>query len=152
MQMTQFGLLPKLPFMLLLLAACQSDVRLMAFASDGCANHAAISKAGDNSMNNWCECCVGHDIAYWRGGTVEQRDQADARLRDCVARQTGNRELANTLYHDLRSGGSAYFVDGYRWAYGWSNQRQYQALNERELAMANNLLLDYFKAGKQICL
>ncbi|NNL56738.1 MAG: hypothetical protein HKO71_03225 [Pseudomonadales bacterium] len=161
MQINRFSLVLKLLLVLALLVACQSDGRLMAFASQGCANYAASIYAGDVSLapesnaapaSNWCDCCIEHDIAYWRGGTSQQHDQADARLRDCVARKTSDQALANQLYQDLRSGGSAYFFDGYRWAYGWSDERQYRALEQHELLIANRLLLDYFKAGQQICL
>ena len=28
----------------------------------------------------WCRCCVAHDLVCWRGGTAEERLEADQAL------------------------------------------------------------------------
>ena len=131
------------------LVACTSDSQLMAFSSEGCAS---FLDRDLNGPGDWCDCCLEHDIAYWRGGSSEQRDQADNRLRECVKQKTNNEALAEDMYQGVRSGDSPYFFTGYRWGYGWGAPRKHQSLNEIEVDVANQLLIDYFKSGNQVCL
>ena len=49
------------------------------------------------------------------------------------------------MYQGVRFGGSPYFYNWYRWGYGWSYERHYQALSEDEQARANQLLREYFQ-------
>ena len=115
---------------------------LSPFSSDGC------SLFPDRSLINsddWCDCCVEHDIAYWQGGTETQRLAADQALRDCVLEKTSDEALAEMMYQGVRFGGSPYFYNWYRWGYGWSYERNYQELTEQEQARANELLNEYFK-------
>lgn len=114
---------------------------LVAFTSDGC------SLFPDSSLidaKDWCECCVTHDIAYWKGGSEAERLAADGALRDCVLLATGDSQLAETMYIGVRLGGSPYFKNWYRWGYGWSYQRKYQALSETEQVEASEKLAAYF--------
>ena len=102
------------------------------FSTDGCSmfpDHSLISD------QDWCHCCVVHDIAYWRGGTSAERELADRRLRDCVANTTNNHLLAELMYAGVRTGGGAYYFTDYRWGYGWKYGRGYQALSASEQAM-----------------
>lgn len=111
------------------------------FTSDGC------SLFPDSSLINsddWCRCCLEHDIAYWKGGTEAERLTADEALRNCVLAQTGNAELAQAMYLGVRMGGSPYFKNWYRWGYGWSYQRKYQALTDEESALAEKKLTEFF--------
>lgn len=117
------------------LVGCRKDAGLADFRSDGC------SLFPDRSLileEDWCDCCFEHDIAYWMGGTEEERLAADIALRECVLEKTGNAELADLMYEGVRLGGSPYFYNWYRWGYGWNYDRKYQALTdaERELAAA----------------
>ncbi len=115
------------------------------FSSDGC------SLFPDRSMINsddWCDCCLEHDIAYWQGGTKEQRLRADGELRDCVLKKTGNQTLAEAMYQGVRFGGSPYFYNWYRWGYGWSYKRKYQELTPEEQALVNEKLLEYLEQTK----
>ena len=114
------------------------------FTSDGC------SLFPDRSLINsddWCDCCLEHDIAYWQGGTEEQRLEADQELRDCVLEKTGNRALAETMYQGVRFGGSPYFYNWYRWGYGWSYERKYQELTLEEQRVVSDKLVSYFEQG-----
>jgi hypothetical protein len=44
------------------------------FKSDGC----SLFPDGDLEHRDlWCDCCFAHDITYWRGGTQQERKQAD---------------------------------------------------------------------------
>ena len=87
------------------------DGELSDFTSDGC------SLFPDSSLINsddWCVCCLEHDIAYWKGGTEAERLAADQALRDCVIEKTGNKQLAEAMYVGVRMGGSPYFQTWYR--------------------------------------
>lgn len=127
----------------LLASGCVKNPRTLSdFTSDGCSLFPDRSLI-DNS--NWCECCLEHDIAYWQGGTREQRLEADRKLRDCVLGKTGNKALASAMYRGVRFGGSPYFYNWYRWGYGWSYDRKYQALTLDEQRMVTDRLFKYFE-------
>lgn len=116
------------------------------FSSDGC------SLFPDSSLINsddWCSCCVDHDIAYWKGGTEAERLTADEALRDCVLKKTGDSELAEAMFIGVRMGGSPYFKNWYRWGYGWSYERKYGALSAEEHARAEQMLNEYFASSPQ---
>lgn len=113
-----------------------SEARMQPFSTDGCSlfpDRALIGKA------DWRGCCVAHDHAYWRGGTVEARLLADQNLRACVHKATGNEALAELMYLGVRSGGGPYYFTSYRWAYGWPYGRGYTALTAEEAALADSL-------------
>ena len=117
--------------------ACSSDSQLGPFTSDGCSLFPDSSLI-DNA--DWCSCCFEHDLVYWRGGTVDERSVADARLKDCVLAKTGNAALATLMYEGVRVGGSPYFYNWYRWGYGWSYDRKYQALTSDERDLVEKLV------------
>jgi hypothetical protein len=123
-----------------LLAACASNGELRPFSTDGCSlfpDRALIGKA------DWCECCVAHDLAYWRGGTSEARLAADQALKACVHKASGNEALADLMFAGVRSGGGPYFFTPYRWGYGWQFGRPYGPLTADEDARATSLEREY---------
>ena len=133
----------------ILLVGCSSDDELHPFASDGCS---LFPDASLISSDDWCSCCFQHDLAYWRGGTAEERKAADQQLRDCVQQKTGNQALATMMYDGVRFGGSPYFYNWYRWGYGWSYDRKYQALTPEEKEQADQLEKEYFAGNpKPVC-
>ncbi|MFH0781405.1 MAG: FAD-binding oxidoreductase [Pseudomonadota bacterium] len=79
----------------------------------------------------WADCCLKHDIAYWQGGTYNERLKADKSLQHCVAK-VGEPEIAKIMLAGVRIGGSPYFPTNYRWGYGWPYPRGYNALSEEE--------------------
>ncbi|MEN7341789.1 MAG: hypothetical protein AAAFM81_02565 [Pseudomonadota bacterium] len=123
--------------LLIALTSCRSEPALKPFSSDGCS---LFPDASPLSQKDWCACCFEHDIAYWKGGTREEREAADLALKDCVAKRTGNQALAGTMYEGVRAGGSPYFYNWYRWGYGWPYARKYQALTDAEQQEAARLL------------
>jgi hypothetical protein len=80
------------------------------FKSDGC------SLFPDGS---YYSCCYVHDVAYWPGGTAEDRKDADSALRACVKEVTGNGFLAAIMYWGVRLGGGPGHDTTYRWGFGW---------------------------------
>jgi hypothetical protein len=116
------------------------------FSSDGC----SLFPDGDfENRTLWCDCCLEHDIAYWRGGTARQRLEADASLRACVRNRTGNDALADMMFAGVRLGGGPVFPNGYRWGYGWSYGRGYRPLSPAEEETATSLLNQYRAGGKR---
>jgi hypothetical protein len=139
--------IPILLLLCFLFAGCRERRALSDFTSDGC------SLFPDRSLiteDDWCECCLDHDIAYWRGGTEEERLAADRALRDCVLEKTGNADLAALMYDGVRLGGSPYFYSWYRWGYGWSYGRLYQELTPGERALADRKLKEFFESNPQL--
>ncbi len=121
-------------------AATASDLR--GFSSDGC------SLFPDGTIKDhakWCDCCLTHDIAYWQGGTAEDRKKVDEALRDCVFERTKDKSLAETMYVGVRAGGHPAFPTWYRWAYGWSYGRGYRTLSEAEKEQARERLEEYYQ-------
>lgn len=126
-----------------LLACSRPDQQLKPFSSDGCSLFPDADLLTDQ---DWCDCCLHHDVAYWKGGTEEQREQADNNLRDCVEEKTRNPVLASVMYEGVRVGGSPYFYNWYRWGYGWPYERKYQRLTAEEEALAQKLVDQFWRS------
>ena len=115
-------------------------LQLADFTSDGCS---LFLNGTFEDPELWKECCHKHDLAYWRGGTEEERNQADLSFKECVLKKTGNAELAELMYQAVRVGGSPHFPTWYRWGYGWPVGRGYQKLSEEELLLVDQKLSVY---------
>ena len=98
------------------------------FTSDGCS---AFPDGTIDQQSLWVNCCIRHDLAYWKGGTHDERFMADQALETCVSK-VGEPELAKIMLAGVRVGGSPFFPTFYRWGYGWPYLRGYKALNEEE--------------------
>ena len=124
----------------LTVSGCASTHILRDFATDGC----SFFPDGDaENPERWHDCCVTHDMAYWRGGTAEERETADVALRDCVAARTGRQTLANQMYRGVRIGGVPLLPTGFRWGYGWGYGRGYEPLSSDEQQQADEKLATY---------
>lgn len=113
---------------LLLLPASVMAGELSPFTTDGC------SLFPDGTIKQkelWEPCCIRHDFAYWRGGTEEERQQADEALKACVT-SVGEPEVGEIMHAGVRAGGSPYLPTPFRWGYGWPYARGYQALSKEE--------------------
>ena len=134
---------PVMIFIIILIVSvnsCISTRTLKPFSSDGC------SLFPDRSLMNeedWCECCVEHDKAYWQGGTEEERKLADSIFRECILAKTQDEALAEIMYRGVRIGGSPYFPTWYRWGYGWNFQHGYAPLIDEEKKMIEKMLKEY---------
>ncbi len=132
----------------LLLLACQANA-IKPFHSDGCS---LFPDTNIITKQDWCECCYVHDLAYWQGGTQEQRLEADQQLRECVLAKTHDEILAKVMYEGVRFGGSPYFYNWYRWGYGWPYSRKYQALTEDEIKLVATRLEEYKNSAEpKVC-
>lgn len=65
----------------------------------------------------WQVCCIEHDVAYWCGGSAEERAFADRALRSCVA-ERGFGMLGWLMWSGVRVGGLAVLPLPWRWGYG----------------------------------
>ena len=118
-------------------------MKLSDFTSDGCS---LFIDGTFEDPDLWKECCLKHDIAYWQGGTEEEREAADIAFRECVKKKTGNSELAEVMYQAVRKGGDPYFPTWYRWGYGWPIGRGYRALTVAEKDLVKIKLAEYRKS------
>jgi hypothetical protein len=120
----------------LVLAGCASvaaPTSIAPFSTDGCSLFPDRSPA---MQADWCDCCLAHDLAYWRGGPEEARLQADLALKTCVEQRTGNPGLAQTMFLGVRAGGGPLVRTPFRWGYGWPYGRGYRGLTQAESADA----------------
>lgn len=113
---------------------------LKPFTTDGCS---AFPDGTPDQKSLWIECCIRHDLAYWKGGTYDERLEADQSLETCVS-QVGEPEIAQLMLAGVRVGGSPYFPTTYRWGYGWPYPRGYKALS-RDDSLEVQQMLEYFK-------
>jgi tyrosine-protein phosphatase SIW14 len=113
---------------------------LRPFSSDGCS---LFPDGTIRDRTKWCDCCLSHDIAYWQGGSTDERKKADEALRKCVHERTGDKNLAETMYLGVRAGGHPAFPAWYRWAYGWSYGRGYRPLSDKEKEQVHERLDEY---------
>ena len=111
------------------ITGCASKRELAPFRGDGCT---LFPDSWEMTGNDWSECCHEHDLAYWQGGSKEERWTADLLFRDCILEKTGNQYLADTMYNAVRLGGTPHFPSWYRWGYGWNYGRGYAPLTEAE--------------------
>ena len=78
-------------FILLCLLPCIAmGGDLKPFTTDGCS---AFPNGNIKHQSLWANCCIRHDLAYWKGGTYDERLEADHKLESCVS-QVGEPEIA----------------------------------------------------------
>ncbi len=70
----------------------------------------------------WRKCCEVHDLAYYYGGTPDEKKAADQALKQCVT-QTLGQDISGILLGSAMEiavtiGGLPYFNTPYRWGYG----------------------------------
>jgi hypothetical protein len=84
-----------------------SAADIAAFTSDGCSS---FPNGVPANQSLWLECCLRHDLAYWRGGTYQERLDADLALEKCVA-AAGEPQIAELMLQGVRVGGSPLLPD-----------------------------------------
>jgi hypothetical protein len=127
-------------FLLYSLSSYVFSAELKPFTTDGCS---AFPDGTLDQKSLWIECCIRHDLAYWKGGTYDERLAADKSLETCVSK-VGEPEIAQLMLAGVRVGGSPYFPTTYRWGYGWPYPRGYKALS-RDESLEVQQMLEYFK-------
>jgi len=90
---------------------------LKPFTTDGC----SLWMDGPPLYPNlWRHCCVAHDLAYWQGGSKAQRLAADDAIQACILEAAESKGMSNYMHGMIRWGGSPYWMNTYRWGYGWN--------------------------------
>ena len=107
---------------------------LKPFTSDGCSS---FPDGTLSQKNLWLDCCTQHDIAYWKGGSYEDRQKADLKLKQCVAK-VGQPEISELMLAGVRVGGTPYLPTNFRWGYGWPYFRGYKKLTAAEMEEVKN--------------
>ena len=113
---------------LLLFSFTINAEKIKPFTSDGCS---AFPDGTFTQQELWLSCCTAHDYTYWQGGTYDERVTADKELQQCVAK-VGQPEIAALMLAGVRVGGTPLLPTTFRWGYGWSYPRWYQALTLEE--------------------
>ena len=137
----------------LLVAGCTAPSRILPadlkpFTTDACS--AGFPEGTSAQPKLWCDCCVAHDLAYWKGGTAEERRAADTALRECVTRK-GEPATASRMELGVRIGGGPYWPTPFRWAYGWPFYRGYAPLSSDEQRVVDEMVKGYEAALKARC-
>ncbi len=121
-------------------ASKYSSNDLAPFSTDGC------SKVPNGDLENcdkWLHCCVQHDVAYFAGGTVEERLSADRALMGCIFEASESLKIASIYYYGVRMGGSPFKNTSYRWGYGWPYGRGYEAVSVEERAWVDERIRNF---------
>lgn len=111
-------------------ASASAAQSLRPFTSDGCS---VFPDGTWQQQQLWLPCCIAHDLAYWQGGTEAQRLAADKAMQQCVS-SIGEPEIASLMLAGVRVGGTPFLPTPFRWGYGWSEFRGYQALSSEEIS------------------
>jgi hypothetical protein len=70
----------------------------------------------------WKHCCLDHDMNYWYGGSENNMDTADLRLRSCVTKVAGE-NWGNLIYKGVRLGHMSPIKNPRKWNWGWVSPR-----------------------------
>lgn len=128
-------------FIIIILSIAQISIAaestsIKPFTTDGCSLFPDGTLLQDNTL--WQNCCIEHDKAYWRGGSYQEREDADHTLAECVA-NLGHPKIAALMLEGVRVGGSPYWLTTFRWGYGWPYFRDYKTLTPEELATVETM-------------
>jgi hypothetical protein len=115
----------------------KTNARLNYFWTDNCS---ASPDEIPYTIVNWKHCCIAHDFAYWLGGEVDRKRNADAELFRCMSKEGLKYNLDIFLVGAV---GSVYYVSVFlggvpevpytrgflrnpfrwRWSYGWIDHK-----------------------------
>jgi len=90
-----------------------SSVPERTFTTDGC----TLWPDGSFTGTPWQKCCIAHDVAYWCGGTSDERATADEELRRCVSEEYGA-VMGVVMWLGTRAAGHPLVPFYWRWGYG----------------------------------
>lgn len=115
-------------------------VGLKPFFTDGCT---LFVDGPQNRPKLWRHCCVEHDLRYWFGGSVEDRDATDLRLKACVEKVAGA-NWASIIYYGVKTGHVSPIKNKTQWNWGWIDKREFGPLSSEEVRTVK-LALSYMK-------
>ncbi len=104
---------------------------------------------------DWSQCCVAHDLAYWMGGSENQKALADNELSVCIRSSYRQQAGIDSVYtgHILwavqQFGGPLVFGSpstySFRWGYGWPIGTPFRSLNTEERQQVVSELQKYLE-------
>lgn len=109
-----------------------AESKLKAFETDGCT---MFLDGTPRQPGLWRSCCVEHDLRYWFGGSQQDMDQTDLRLKACVQTIAGE-QWARTIYAGVRAGHYSPIKNKSAWNWGWTFKREKISLNQEEIKIA----------------
>ena len=104
------------------------------FSTDFCTNFPEGTRARPDL---WKDCCLIHDLYFWAGGSLTDRNAADVKLRLCVEK-TGATATARIMYWAVRAGSlSPIKYPDKRWGNGWEGRKIHLPLTYDEMDRIN---------------
>nr|BDT27001.1 hypothetical protein BHI3_04670 [Bacteriovorax sp. HI3] len=119
----------------------EEENRLNPFESDGCS---MVPDSEPFSNNDWLNCCIPHDINYWKGGTAEEKEKTDMAFKACLEKNKMGKWLSTIFYYGVSLGGTPKIKTTWRWGYGWEKSRSFSPLSKKDLKKINEYK-DLFK-------
>lgn len=106
---------------------------LRPFSTDGC------SLSPDSILGKQIvHCCVVHDVAYWIGGTMEDKNISDKEFEECIVKRAD--PISARIYREAVSvGGNPIAPNTFRWGYGWDRIRPAGPLTAEEIKQGEDL-------------
>jgi hypothetical protein len=102
------------------------------FASDGCT---LVPDGTFRDPDRWRDCCVGHDLRLWGGGTNDQRLKADEDLRSCL-KERANPLIAQLYFLGVRLGArSPWKISSKKWGNAWGPTFSSRRLSQDEIQL-----------------
>jgi hypothetical protein len=110
------------------------------FITDFCT---AYPEGTSSQPNKWKHCCLEHDLYFWAGGSISDRNEADKGLKNCVEK-TGAKFQAKLIYLGVSLGGrSPIKFKAKQWGNAWKQRNRYLNLSEIETSsLIHNLELN----------
>lgn len=108
----------------------ESSHLLKPFFTDGCT---LFIEGPKDKPNLWKHCCVEHDLRYWFGGSKEDMNATDLRLKACVDKVAGA-NWANMIYYGVKTGHLSPIKNKTQWNWGWKEKREYGPLSSDEVS------------------
>lgn len=130
--MKNFKLLTILSFFTFspIVSAQRPALELKPFSTDGCT---LFINGPSDRPNLWRDCCVEHDLRYWFGGSKDDRDSTDLRLKACVEKVAGA-NWAKIIYVGVKTGHLSPIKNKTQWNWGWKEKREYGPLSTDEVS------------------
>jgi len=111
--------------------SAKAENSLKPFFTDGCT---LFVDGTPSKPGLWRPCCVEHDLRYWVGGSTDDMDRTDLKLKSCVQKIAGE-HWARTIYTGVRAGHYSPIKNKTAWSWGWTNRREKVALNSQEISI-----------------
>ena len=111
-------------------------LELKPFFTDGCT---MFIDGPRDQPELWRNCCVEHDLRFWFGGSAEDREVTDLRLKSCVEKVAGA-YWANLIYYGVKTGQLSSIKSKTHWNWGWKQKREYGPLSAEEVSIVKSEL------------